>query len=194
MTLKVRATYLSIILVLVTTGYLLGFHYWWVDMDPQFLVFIACGIVWFGAIYFGFFIARLTSFRDLGNNYIGLIELTGTNFLKDLLGINKANRLRTFCTISSFSFFFLLVAIFHIHTKQYSAYQLYRYGIHKKIVVEEISFSNGRRISFEFYYNQKIYHKDLHSEKYEIGDTASITFSSFNPNIVGLDNKTETTH
>lgn len=52
---------------------------------------------------------------------------------------------------------------------------------------------NGRRISFEYEYNQKKYQKVIHSDQYAIGDAVSITFSSYKPDIVCLDKKKEKT-
>ncbi|GAB2843257.1 hypothetical protein [Ferruginibacter profundus] len=184
---KTALTYLSIGLIPIFLAYTLCFNYWWVNIeDIHFPTIISVWITWVAANTLGVFISRLAYFKDLGNNYIGLIKLTDTGFLKDSIGKNKAAR---FKYLSSFFAVLILIVtsiIFYFHTNYFELFQLNKYGLSKQVIVKKISFSNGRRIEFEFDYNQKRYYKVVHSQVYEINDTVPIVFSYVNPDIIKL--------
>ena len=160
----------------------------------HFPTIISVGITWIAANNLSVFISRLTYFKDLGDDYIGLIELTDTGFLKDSIGKNKSTKFKNLSTFFATLILLLLSTIFYFHVRHFEVFQLKTYGLSKKVIVEKISFSNGRRIEFEFEYNQKKYYKVIHSAAYEIYDTVPIIFSYVDPDIIMLDKEAKKTH
>ena len=160
----------------------------------HFPTLIAVGITWIASNYLGVLISRLTYFKDLGEDYIGLIKLTGTEFLKDSIGKSKSGKLRNLISLFAALIFLLIATIFYFQTKNFEIFQLKTYGLPKKVIVEKISFFNGRRIEFEFDYNKKKYYKVVHSTVYEVNDTVPIIFSYANPDIIKLDKKIKMNH
>lgn len=156
-------------------------------MELKFPAILSMWIAWFGCLYAGFLICRLTVVKALGTRFIGLIELTDSNFFLKELGKAKATTFKLLFSISSFTILGIVLCIFVIHTNFHESEQLKRYGTLEKVVVKKVFFDkSGRHIYFEFDFNQNRYHKELHSEVYENGDTALIIFSYKNPNIVKL--------
>lgn len=184
---KAILIYLSVGFIPIFLAYLLCFHFWWVNIDIHFPTIISVWTTWVAANNLGVFTSRLIYFKDLGNNYIGLIELTDTGFLKDSIGKSKSARFKNLSTFFAALILISISTIFYLHAKHFEFSQLKTYGLSKKVIVEKISFSNGRRIEFEFEYNQKKYYKVVYSKVYEINDTVPIIFSYVNPDIIKLD-------
>lgn len=185
---KVVLIYLSVGFIPILLAYLLCFHYWWVNINIHFPTIISVLVAWVAAYTLGVFISRLTYFRDLGDNYIGLVKLTDSGFLKDSIGKRKSAKFKNLSTLFAALILMLTSTIFYFHAKHFESFQLTNYGLSKKVIVEKISFSNGRRIEFKFEHNQKRYNKVVHSKFYEINDTVPIIFSYVNPDIIKLDN------
>jgi|ERR1043165_1760330 NADH:ubiquinone oxidoreductase subunit 5 (subunit L)/multisubunit Na+/H+ antiporter MnhA subunit len=145
---------------------------WWSTGPEKFACLLAWFLIGFGALWF----TR------------GLFEI----FLPGGTGSSSADKQSEFkrnamLTTACLLFIALIVGSgyyiwYTVKTTEHN--QLAEFGITKKIGIKKLAYRRSLRASFDFEFDHNLFSASLPASNYREGDSACITFSSQNPEIV----------
>lgn len=172
-------------LLLILLGlYILYFVYW--SHDPRkYFGILAFLLIGYGFVSYSIALTRLIIPTKLNFSFAELSDTKKYQIFKDKVGTKKFKfTILTFVSlfiifISVFAYFFVAIL------NKYEMYQLTTYGHTQKVEIKDIELigKGGPYAVFDFYLNKKAFTNHLDPKNFSIGDSATIIFSTENPDI-----------
>jgi hypothetical protein len=184
---KAQAIKYSLISILsILLGVFIVFKVWWTHDAARFLGLIGFVLVGFGSLLMSVSLTRIIIPTETVFGFSTITDPERYQMLKQRIGAVKA---KTISAISSTLFIVLFGGTaYGLVTRiyKYEKDQLSTFGQTQEVVINDIGYK-GKGTSyafFDFYFNGKTYSNNLDPKDYEVGDSATIIFSTNDPDIV----------
>ena len=178
--------YSLIYILTILFGAFIAFKIWWTNGDGRFLGIIAFFLVGFGSLFLSISLTRIIITTKTDFSFSTLSDKEKYQILKDTIGSTKVKVI----SVSYISLFLILFAgtTYGLVTflSKYEKDQLKTFGRLQKVRITDIHYKGkGTPYAFfDFYLDGKKYTGDLSPKNYNIGDSATIIFSTNNTDIV----------
>lgn len=186
MTKKQAIKYSLIYISIILFGTFIAFKVWWTNGNEKFLGIIAFFLVGFGSLFLSISLTRIIIPTKTDFGISTLSDKKKYQALKDVVGSAKLKAINS----SYLSLFIILFAgtayVLVTSLNKYEKDQLKTFGQLQKVKIIDIR-HKGKGTSyafFDFYLEGKKYSNDLSPKNYNIGDSATIIFSTNNTDIV----------
>lgn len=186
MTKKQAIKYSLIYISIILFGAFIAFKVWWTNGNEKFLGIIAFFLVGFGSLFLSISLTRIIIPTKTDFGISTLSDKKKYQALKDIVGSTKLKAINS----SYLSLFIILFAgtayVLVTSLNKYEKDQLKTFGQLQKVKIIDIR-HKGKGTSyafFDFYLEGKKYSNDLSPKNYNIGDSATIIFSTNNTDIV----------
>ncbi|WP_343534688.1 hypothetical protein [Pedobacter sp.] len=186
MTKKQAIKYSLIYISIILFGAFIAFKVWWTNGNEKFLGIIAFFLVGFGSLFLSISLTRIIIPTKTDFGISTLSDKKKYQALKDVVGSAKLKAINS----SYLSLFIILFAgtayVLVTSLNKYEKDQLKTFGQLQKVKIIDIR-HKGKGTSyafFDFYLEGKKYSNDLSPKNYNIGDSATIIFSTNNTDIV----------
>jgi hypothetical protein len=191
MSLKTKAKYLFIYLLLNTIGILLAFKFWWTDSlilsrlnKFTMILLLSIGICWIGILFISVMLSRNFILKYDNFKFISPYGLLANEYYSSEIGIEKAKKLKNTITLIAFPTLFLTITAFIFSMNIYENHQLKKHGIIEVVNVKEIHYDIKQNPYAYFEFDNKKHTINLSANSLKINDRIKIIYSKVNPNIV----------
>ena len=186
---KVILKYVIISVVLITTAFWIGFLFSWLfddeNANKKVIFFLPVVLLWFGCLYFGILIQRLSRTKNiLKDKFLGPLDLGNEKIINEL----GSNYKKKFPFILIFPLFIFLLLGFCAFKNNYKIKELSKFGLEKKIKIDSSYYHKGSRmikITIN-HHNKNFKYNFVVKDSLKKNDTIAVVFSSRNPNIINL--------
>jgi len=178
--------YSLIYILTILFGVFIAFKVWWTNGDTKFLGIISFFLVGFGSFFLSISLTRIIIPTKTDFSFSTLLDKKKYQILKETIGSTKVKVI----SVSYISLFLILFTgtAYGLVTSlsNYEKVQLKTFGRLQKVRINDIQYKGkGTPYAFfDYYLDGKKYIGDLSPKNYNIGDSATIIFSTNNTDIV----------
>lgn len=186
MTKKQALKYSGIYILLILLGAFIAFKVWWTNDDSRYLGIVSFFLIGVGSLLLSISLTRMIMPIKADFSFSILADKKKYQILKNTIGSTKIKIINA-SYISLFLLLFGTTAYGLIASlNKYEENQFKTFGELQKVKINDIRYKGkGTPYAFfDFYLDGKKYSNNLSPKNYNIGDSATIIFSTNHPDLV----------
>ncbi len=184
MTVKRTSSVVFISSLAVLIGFFMMYWFCWAKGIERWLSLIGLVLVVLSSLALAVSVTRLLFSIEHDFGIKTLIDKHSFSQFKKAIGSKKAGSISNTFTLLCFLLVAVIMYLFFTATNKYQREQLDKFGQVQKVLIKDIRYRKGRSAYFDFYFDNQTLSTRLYSDRLKAGDSASIIFSTENPDIV----------